>query len=241
MLICLILLGSSLLMVFRNWISIDNPALRSAISEEYRSGNGTKSTAEILADQCLKSSAAGQDSAAGRSGSGEGGNASTENGSGSEEDGTGSGSDGSGSVEAVLSFTPEQTFRMTADLSTALDKAAGTAAESATAGGNLEAEALDKAVSDLHTASQLMQIWFYAILASAALALLSVFTGCVSGTIPYPVMVCTYLWFLSQVAFKSVDALVGNIRVFSLTTFAWMSAGLALLLLLVSILLREQK
>ena len=239
MLLCLILLGSSLLMVFRNWISIDDPALRSAILEEYRSGNGTKSTAEILADQCLKSSAVGQDSAAG--GSGEGGNASTENGSGSEEDGTGSGSDGSGSVEAVLSFTPEQTFRMTADLSAALDKAAGTAAESAAAGGSLEAEALDKAVSDLHTASQLMQIWFYAILASAALALLSVFTGRVSGTIPYPVMVCTYLWFLSQVAFKSVDALVGNIRVFSLTTFAWMSAGLALLLLLVSILLREQK
>lgn len=213
------ILALSVLLLFQDWISIRDQDVRDAVSEGLSSG---KSTVERILEDYLGVNASGEIQEMGQSEP--------------VQNIRKTADDTLDKVKDILSFSPLEISHLLEDLSKNMN-----GLESVFGEIPIVNSRLSETENKLHVLALILRIWFYGILGSAVLALIGIVADRSLYILPYPVLVCTYIWFIQQRLSHVLASLPGAGKLFGYTLFAYLCAALSVLLLLVSILVRDRK
>ena len=222
--VCKLLVSAAILVIcvflmFQNWITIRDRKLRKAINEGYSSG---KSTIESLLESYFGIDISNEVREVEQSRVAQ------------------AGIEKAGQVLSVvtdrLSFNPPEIAEFVKQVSDILDSM-----EETFSGIPVIGSQVSSMIDRTQSFSLILKIWFYAMLGFSLMALIGIITDRSLCILPYPVVMCGYIYYLQQHFFKVLHSFPGVGKLFGFTPFPFLCAALSIVLFFVSVFVRDSK
>jgi hypothetical protein len=219
LLVSIAILAICVFLIFQNWVSVRDQEIRESIIEGYSSG---KSTVESFLENYFGVDISSQVREIEQSKEAKAGIEEADHALAMAKD--------------RLSFSPQEIAGLVKQVSDIFENMEGTFENIPLIGSKVTSM-----IEKTRSFALILKIWFFAMLGSSFLALIGIFADRSLLILPYPMVICGYIYYFQQHFFKGLDSFPGVGKLFGFTPVPFLCAALSIVLLLISIFVRDSK